>query len=80
VWGVFAAGFLVFLAARLPEHLQAGAPGPLLRDAGLVLVSINMIAQAIRTSWPALYSLGLTVVGIALWATGALLPDSVLDR
>ncbi len=67
---MLAAAFLVYVLARVPQHAQAADGSALLRDAGLVLLSANLIVQAVRERWPARYALPLTVGGISLWLAG----------
>jgi len=70
-WAVFGSGFLVVLAWRLPGHVEQGDASVLMRDAGLALLCVNMILQAVRPAWPAVNALILTLVGVALWLAGA---------
>lgn len=61
---------IVFIAYQLPAQLRAGEPAALLRSIGLGLVCFNLIMQAVRTDWPIVYALPLTVFGISLWLLG----------
>ena len=70
-WALFGAFFLVVLAWRLPSHVEQGDASVLMRDAGLALLCVNMILQAVRVNWPSINALILTVVGVALWLAGA---------
>jgi hypothetical protein len=69
-WGLIGAVIVVFIAARLPDALRAGAGPQLLRDFGLLIVCFNLIMQATRPAWPMVYALPLTVFGISLWLVG----------
>jgi hypothetical protein len=69
-WGLIGAGILVFIAYGLPGQLQAGDGAALLRSVGLGIISINLIMQAVRPTWPIVYALPLTVVGITVWLLG----------
>jgi hypothetical protein len=60
------------LAARLPSHLDAGEPSVLLRDAGLALLCINMIVQALSRRWPPRLALALALAGALSWLAGVL--------
>jgi hypothetical protein len=73
LWAVAGAIFLIVLAVRLPAHLEAGDSGQLMRDAGLALLCINMIVQAVATRWPVIFSMGISLIGVALWLAGVLL-------
>jgi len=73
VWAVAGAIFLVVLAIRLPAHLEAGDSGQLMRDAGLALLCINMIVQAVAKRWPVIFSMGISLIGVALWLAGVLI-------
>ena len=42
----------------------------LLRDAGLLVICVNLIMQATRPNWPMVYALPMTVAGITMWAVG----------
>lgn len=70
-WALLGAAFLVVLAWRLPGHVEQGDASVLMRDAGLALLCVNMILQAVRANWPTINALILTVVGVALWLAGA---------
>lgn len=70
LWGVAGAVFLVVLAFRLPGHLEAGDVGQLMRDAGLALLCINMVVQAVAARWPVIFSMGLSLIGVAFWLAG----------
>jgi hypothetical protein len=71
-WGLIGAVIIVFIAARLPETLKSGDIAQLLRDVGLGLVCVNLILQATRPTWPMVYALPMTVIGISLWLVGGL--------
>jgi hypothetical protein len=73
LWAVAGGIFLIVLAIRLPGHLEIGDTGQLLRDAGLALLCLNMIVQAVAARWPVIFSMGLSLVGVALWLAGVLL-------
>lgn len=73
LWAVAGGIFLVVLAVRLPGHLEVGETGQLLRDAGLALLCINMIVQAVAKRWPVIFSMGISLIGVALWLAGVLL-------
>ncbi len=44
-----------------------------MRDAGLALLCINMIVQAVKSGWPVNYSMSLSFIGVALWLAGVVL-------
>jgi len=69
-WGLAGAVIVVYIAARLPGHLQAGDSAVILRDVGLALISFNLIMQAIRPGWPMTFALPLTLGGMAIWLYG----------
>ena len=69
-WGLIGAIIIVFIAARLPDTLKSGDAMLLLRDAGLIVICINLIMQATRPTWPMVYALPMTVAGITMWVVG----------
>jgi hypothetical protein len=69
-WGVVGAILLVYLAATLPDHIRAEDTSALLRSAGLALISLNLVLQAARPTWPIVYALPMTVFGMTVWLVG----------
>ncbi len=69
-WGLIGAGIVVFIAYHLPAQLQAADHAALLRSAGLLIISFNLIMQAVKPAWPIVYALPLTVFGITVWLLG----------
>ncbi len=60
----------MFIAYHLPAQLQAVDHAALLRSAGLLIISFNLIMQAVKPAWPIVYALPLTVFGITVWLLG----------